>query len=39
VEHTEGKQEIHIKFDWKILRKRHFEDTGVDERIILKWMF
>jgi len=31
---------VHTGFWWKRLRERdHFEDPGLDERIILKWIF
>jgi hypothetical protein len=31
--------ELHTGFWWGNLREDHLEDTGVDGRIILKWMF
>jgi hypothetical protein len=32
--------EVHTEFWWGNLRKRdHFEDLGVDGRIILEWIF
>jgi hypothetical protein len=35
-----GKSEVHTEFWWGNLRERnHFEDIGVDWRIILKWIF
>ena len=31
---------MHIGFWWRKLRERdHFEDPGVDGRIILRWIF
>jgi hypothetical protein len=31
---------VNTRFWWRNLRERdHLEDTGVDERIILKWIF
>lgn len=33
-------REMHIRFWWKNLKvKHHLEDTGVDGRVILKWIF
>jgi hypothetical protein len=32
-------REVHTGFWWRDLRERHhFEDLGIDERIILKWI-
>ena len=34
-----GRREVHAGFWWGNLKEReHFEDTGVDERIILRWI-
>jgi hypothetical protein len=34
------RREVHREFLWGSLRERdHLEDLGVDERIILKWIF
>ena len=35
-----GKAEVYAGFWWGNLRERdHFEDPGVNERIILRWVF
>jgi hypothetical protein len=35
-----GTGEMHTEFWWRNLREgRHLEDSGADERIILKWIF
>jgi hypothetical protein len=35
-----GRRRVYIGFWWENLRERnHLEDTGVDGRIILKWIF
>jgi hypothetical protein len=35
-----GREEVHTGFWWGNLRERdHLEDTGVDGRIILSWIF
>jgi len=35
-----GRGEVHTGFGWGNLRKRdHWEDPGVDERMILRWIF
>jgi hypothetical protein len=35
-----GRGEVHIGFWWGNLRERdHWEDSGVDGRIILRWIF
>jgi hypothetical protein len=35
-----GRGEAYTGFWWGILRERdHLEDLGVDERIILRWIF
>ena len=35
-----GRREAYIGFRWGNLRERdHLEDPGVDERIILRWIF
>jgi hypothetical protein len=35
-----GDREIHTEFWWGNLRERaHLEGLGIDERIILKWIF
>jgi hypothetical protein len=35
-----GRGKMHTGFWWGNLRNRdHFEDTGIDGRIILKWIF
>jgi hypothetical protein len=35
-----GRREVHAEFGWENLREReHLEDPGVDEKIILKWIF
>jgi len=35
-----GRGEAHTQFLWRTLRERdHLEDTGVDGRIILRWIF
>ena len=35
-----GQGEVHKGFWWGYLRERdHFEDLGVDGRIVLKWIF
>jgi len=35
-----GRGKLHIGFWWENLRERdHLEDPGVDERIILRWIF
>jgi len=35
-----GKGEVHTVVCWGDLRERtHVEDVGVDERVILKWIF
>jgi len=32
--------EVHTRFCWGNLRERdHFEDPGIDGRIILRWIF
>ena len=35
-----GRGEVHTRFLWGIVRERdHLEDRGIDERMILKWIF
>jgi hypothetical protein len=35
-----GRGEMHTEFSWGNMRERvHLEDPGVDERIILRWIF
>jgi hypothetical protein len=35
-----GRREAYTAFWWENLRERdHFEDSGVDGRIILRWIF
>jgi len=35
-----GRGEVYTRFWWGNLRERdHFEDAGLDGRIILKWVF
>jgi hypothetical protein len=35
-----GRGEVYTGFWWRYLRERaHLEETGVDGRIILKWIF
>ena len=35
-----GRGEVYTRFWWGNLRERdHFEDAGLDERIILRWIF
>jgi hypothetical protein len=35
-----GRGEVHTGFWWGTLRERdHFEDAGVDGRLILRWIF
>jgi hypothetical protein len=35
-----GREEVYTGFWWKNLRERdHLGDPGVDERIILRWIF
>jgi hypothetical protein len=34
------REAVYIRFWWRKLRERdHFKDPGVDEKIILKWIF
>jgi len=33
------RREVHTGFWWGDMRKKSFEDLGVDGRIILKWIF
>jgi len=38
--HAWGRTEIYTRFWWGNLRERaHLEDSGVDGRIILRWIF
>jgi hypothetical protein len=38
--HVWGKEEVHVGFWWVNLKERdHLEDTGVDVRTPLKWIF
>jgi hypothetical protein len=38
--HVWGRGEVHTVFNWGNPREGdHLEDPGVDERIILKWIF
>jgi hypothetical protein len=38
--HVWRRSEVHTGFWWGDLRERnHLEDTGIDERIILRWIF
>jgi len=35
-----GRGEVYIGFRWRNLKEgEHLEDQGVDERIILRWLF
>jgi hypothetical protein len=35
-----GRGEAHTRFRWGNLKERdHFEDPGIDGRIILRWIF
>ena len=38
--HKRGRKELHTGLWWGNLRERdHFENLGIDGRIILKWIF
>jgi hypothetical protein len=38
--HVRGRKEVHTGLWWLNLRERdHFENLGLDWRIILKWIF
>jgi hypothetical protein len=39
MQHVWGRGEVHTGFSWKNVRIRdHWEDPGLDGRIILKWI-
>jgi hypothetical protein len=38
--HVWGRGEVHTGFSWEELREGgHLEDLGIDERVILNWIF
>jgi hypothetical protein len=40
MQHVWGRGEVYTGFQWGNLRERdHFEGTGVDGKIILRWVF
>ena len=40
MQHVWGRVEVYTGFLWENLRERdHLENTGVDGRIILRWIF
>jgi len=40
MQHAWGREEMYTGFWWgDLMEKDHLKDQGIDEKIILKWMF